>query len=223
MRHDPARRGFVRLLDTPEVEAWLLTWTHTQSIELHDHGGSAGAAMVVAGELTESFTNRVSNAPLRQNVWERGSSHFFDASHIHDLQNRGCRGRDQHPRVFAAADLDDVLTITGPTSFLTPLRVERSSRRRFTRTARAPDGAAHAENDRSASVRGSLAPGAREAAALPHALQEDGALFVDIRPAAQRRAEGEIPGALIVERNVLEWRLDPASPHRMPRDAATIR
>ena len=48
------------------------------------------------------------------------------------------------------------------------------------------------------------------------ALQEDGALFVDIRPAVQRRSEGEIPGALIVERNVLEWRLDPASPHRLP-------
>ena len=50
-----------------------------------------------------------------------------------------------------------------------------------------------------------------------HALRADGALLVDIRPAAQRRAEGEIPGALIVERNVLEWRLDPASPHRLPQ------
>jgi rhodanese-related sulfurtransferase len=44
----------------------------------------------------------------------------------------------------------------------------------------------------------------------------DGALLVDIRPAAQRAAEGEIPGALIVERNVLEWRLDPASDARLP-------
>ena len=41
------------------------------------------------------------------------------------------------------------------------------------------------------------------------------ALLVDIRPAGQRAAEGEIPGALIVERNVLEWRLDPASAHRI--------
>jgi rhodanese-related sulfurtransferase len=47
------------------------------------------------------------------------------------------------------------------------------------------------------------------------ALHEDGGLLVDIRPAAQRRREGEIPGALIVERNVLEWRLDPASPYRL--------
>ena len=43
-----------------------------------------------------------------------------------------------------------------------------------------------------------------------------GALLVDVRPAAQREAEGEIPGALIVDRNVLEWRLDPTSPHQLP-------
>jgi rhodanese-related sulfurtransferase len=43
-----------------------------------------------------------------------------------------------------------------------------------------------------------------------------GAIMVDIRPQAQRRAEGEIPGATIVERNVLEWRFDPASAARLP-------
>ena len=44
-----------------------------------------------------------------------------------------------------------------------------------------------------------------------------GAVLVDIRPAAQRAAEGEVPGALIVERNVLEWRFDPASAARLPQ------
>jgi rhodanese-related sulfurtransferase len=39
---------------------------------------------------------------------------------------------------------------------------------------------------------------------------------VDIRPAAQRAVEGELPGALIVERNVLEWRFDPASDACLP-------
>jgi rhodanese-related sulfurtransferase len=43
-----------------------------------------------------------------------------------------------------------------------------------------------------------------------------GALLVDIRPAAQRAHEGEVPGALIIERNVLEWRFDPASDARLP-------
>jgi rhodanese-related sulfurtransferase len=40
-----------------------------------------------------------------------------------------------------------------------------------------------------------------------------GALLIDIRPTLQRSWEGEIPGAVAVERNVLEWRLDPASAH----------
>ena len=43
----------------------------------------------------------------------------------------------------------------------------------------------------------------------------DGATIVDIRPAAQRATEGGIPGAIVVERNVLEWRFDPASDARL--------
>jgi rhodanese-related sulfurtransferase len=44
-----------------------------------------------------------------------------------------------------------------------------------------------------------------------------GAVLVDIRPAAQRAIEGSVPGALVVERNVLEWRFDPASDARLPQ------
>ncbi len=44
---------------------------------------------------------------------------------------------------------------------------------------------------------------------------QDGAVVVDIRPAAQRAAEGELPGALVIERNVLEWRFDPTSDARL--------
>ncbi|HTJ33324.1 MAG TPA: rhodanese-like domain-containing protein [Dactylosporangium sp.] len=43
----------------------------------------------------------------------------------------------------------------------------------------------------------------------------EGAVLVDIRPAAQRAAEGEIPDALVIERNVLEWRFDPRSDARL--------
>jgi rhodanese-related sulfurtransferase len=38
-----------------------------------------------------------------------------------------------------------------------------------------------------------------------------GAVLVDIRPAVNRDSEGELPGALVIDRNVLEWRLDPSS------------
>ena len=43
-----------------------------------------------------------------------------------------------------------------------------------------------------------------------------GALLVDIRPVEQRERDGELPGAVVVDRNVLEWRLDPTSPYRLP-------
>jgi rhodanese-related sulfurtransferase len=44
----------------------------------------------------------------------------------------------------------------------------------------------------------------------------EGAVFVDIRPAAQREAEGSFPVGIVIERNVLEWRFDPASDARIP-------
>ncbi|HET9689974.1 MAG TPA: rhodanese-like domain-containing protein [Acidimicrobiales bacterium] len=50
-----------------------------------------------------------------------------------------------------------------------------------------------------------------------------GGVLVDIRPEPDRAAEGVIPGAWIVDRNVLEWRLDPACPHRLPRVTDALR
>lgn len=44
----------------------------------------------------------------------------------------------------------------------------------------------------------------------------DGAHLVDTRPEYQRRADGDIPGAIVVERNHLEWRLDPHGDFRVP-------
>ncbi|WP_408055360.1 rhodanese-like domain-containing protein [Streptomyces paludis] len=49
-----------------------------------------------------------------------------------------------------------------------------------------------------------------------HKAVADGALLVDIRYAALRDRDGLIPGALVVERNELEWRLDPRGSHRAP-------
>ncbi|MEW1719254.1 rhodanese-like domain-containing protein [Streptomyces sp. NPDC093109] len=49
-----------------------------------------------------------------------------------------------------------------------------------------------------------------------HEAAADGALLVDIRYAALRDRDGLIPGALVVERNELEWRLDPQGSHRAP-------
>jgi rhodanese-related sulfurtransferase len=52
--------------------------------------------------------------------------------------------------------------------------------------------------------------------ASARAAQRAGAPLVDIRPAAQRATTGIIPGALVIERNVLEWRFDPGCDARLP-------
>ncbi|SON61077.1 hypothetical protein MSIMFI_02582 [Mycobacterium simulans] len=54
------------------------------------------------------------------------------------------------------------------------------------------------------------------ASQVPEALRR-GAVLVDIRPQAQRAREGEMPGAVVIERNVLEWRCDPTSAARLPQ------
>jgi rhodanese-related sulfurtransferase len=48
-----------------------------------------------------------------------------------------------------------------------------------------------------------------------HAAQQSGAVLVDIRPQRDREADGLLPAGLVVERNVLEWRFDPASDARL--------
>ncbi|MEO6125474.1 MAG: rhodanese-like domain-containing protein [Ilumatobacteraceae bacterium] len=53
-----------------------------------------------------------------------------------------------------------------------------------------------------------------EAAQLAQAFA-DGAMIVDIRPHEQRTRDGELPGAVVIDRNTLEWRLDPSSAHHI--------
>jgi rhodanese-related sulfurtransferase len=60
---------------------------------------------------------------------------------------------------------------------------------------------------------------ARQAEKIHH----EGGLLIDIRPAAQRAEFGGIPGAILVERNDLEWRLDPGGSHRIPEAGDPVR
>jgi rhodanese-related sulfurtransferase len=56
----------------------------------------------------------------------------------------------------------------------------------------------------------------RPSPAEAHAAQAQGALLINIRGDDQRRAGGLIPGALVLPRNALEWRCDPAGRWRHP-------
>jgi rhodanese-related sulfurtransferase len=76
------------------------------------------------------------------------------------------------------------------------------------------DGAGSAVDRLLARARAAIAP--RPGPADLAAVWARGGLVVDIRPVELRARDGDMAGALVVDRNVLEWRLDPTCPHRLP-------
>jgi len=86
LNHDPVSRWHVRLSRDAEHEVWLLGWTAEQGVEMHDHGGSAGAFMVVQGQLVE---DHVSPRGLRHTLWPAGTARAFPAAYVHHVWNPG--------------------------------------------------------------------------------------------------------------------------------------
>lgn len=83
-------RWWTQLACHDEFEAWLIGWPQDHGIDLHDHGGSAGAFTLVEGSLIESYLDR--GRPrrprrVRQRRWNAGESVAFGADHVHDLVN----------------------------------------------------------------------------------------------------------------------------------------
>ena len=93
VRYDPISRYYARLASEPDFEAWLLTWVPGQGTEWHDHGGSAGAFVVVRGELTERTAAVSQVGPPRivdePRVLSDGSLRAFGTKHIHKVTNNG--------------------------------------------------------------------------------------------------------------------------------------
>ncbi len=87
-RFDAERRWYARLGAGPDHEAWLLTWLPGQETDLHDHGGSGGAFLVVAGVLTESL---VRGGALADTPMSAGTVREFGAHHVHRVTNHGAR------------------------------------------------------------------------------------------------------------------------------------
>jgi predicted metal-dependent enzyme (double-stranded beta helix superfamily) len=89
-RFDADQRWYHRLVEKAGYEAWLLTWLPGQGTELHDHGGSAGAFVVVSGALTEaSVTGQVGRQHLIDSTLPAGSGRRFGAHHVHQITNNG--------------------------------------------------------------------------------------------------------------------------------------
>ncbi|HVW31828.1 MAG TPA: cysteine dioxygenase [Acidimicrobiia bacterium] len=89
VRSDTDGRWVAPLAINNRSEVWLQGWPVGEHIELHDHGGAAGALCVVGGRLEETFAPNQSATRLARRTLERRSVIAFDADHIHDVVNVG--------------------------------------------------------------------------------------------------------------------------------------
>ena len=85
---DPERRYYRRLLADEHHEAWLLSWLPGQGTDWHDHGGSAGAFVVVQGSLVERTARHGVVRGLRR-VHRPGGGDEFGAQYVHRVSNDG--------------------------------------------------------------------------------------------------------------------------------------
>ena len=86
----PTERRYQRVLATPEYEAWVICWPSGGSLDLHDHGGSAGAFSVVSGQLDEAtieVTTEGSATVVRS--YASGETSAFGSARVHAVANRG--------------------------------------------------------------------------------------------------------------------------------------
>jgi quercetin dioxygenase-like cupin family protein len=82
----PSERRYARLLSTPVYEAWVICWPVGTTLDLHDHGGSAGAFTVVSGQLDETT---ISDGQVEQHRYESGETASFGPALVHAVANRG--------------------------------------------------------------------------------------------------------------------------------------
>ncbi|MGZ4681802.1 MAG: cysteine dioxygenase [Acidimicrobiales bacterium] len=129
VEHVPGERRFSRL-DVDGAEAWVISWAPGTGLGLHDHGGAAGALVVVQGSLVEQWRTGRDPDRLRTHRLTTGSVVAFDADHVHEVTNR-----DAEPAVsihvyapslermtfFGADPRDDREVVYAPTPLRTPV------------------------------------------------------------------------------------------------------
>jgi rhodanese-related sulfurtransferase/mannose-6-phosphate isomerase-like protein (cupin superfamily) len=205
-------RWYERLYQGSDHDIWVISWLPGQSTGFHDHGESAGAFVLATGVLEE---HRPGQHPL---AIHPGEPRAFGRDYAHDVRNVSLG-----PAVSIHAyspPLHEMNEYELEGSQLVPRESasERAERLDQEWLAQRPTSA----NRTGASTIEQVLSAARarlrrlSPEEVHEAVTKTRAILVDIRPEAQRAIEGSIPGALVVERNVLEWRFDPASSARLP-------
>jgi len=201
-------RWYERLYHGPDYDIWVISWLPGQSTGFHDHGASSGAFVVAAGILEEHRPGE------RTRVIHPGKPRAFGPDFAHDVRNVSLA-----PAISIHAyspPLSEMNEYEFDGSQLVPREPGFEKTDTLDQDWRVP-----ADRTAVLSIEQLLsAARARLRRLTPdqayEAVATTDAILVDIRPESQRAIEGSIPGALVVERNVLEWRFDPASSARLP-------
>jgi hypothetical protein len=100
--HDRHERWHLRVSSNARFDLWLIGWHAHQGVELHDHGGSAGAFVVVEGELLETAGDVDGVGELEQTHLPVGAARAFGPGHVHWVVNtaagwrRACTSARHH-------------------------------------------------------------------------------------------------------------------------------
>jgi len=205
-------RWYERLYLSPDYDIWVISWMPGQSTGYHDHGESAGAFVVATGILEE---HRPGEPAIEV---ESGYARAFGRDYAHDVWNVSLA-----PAVSIHAyspplsemneyELDGNQLVPREAPSERAEKLENEKQTQWQKRANSPRRLSIDQMLTKARARlQRLSP-----VAVAALVANTESVLVDIRPEGQRRIEGSIPGALIVERNVLEWRFDPASSARLP-------
>jgi rhodanese-related sulfurtransferase len=227
--HDPDVRWYLPLHRSNACDVWLLAWERGQDTDWHDHGGSSGSFAVAEGSLVEQYRVPSGRRLGRRQLLAREAV-AFGPGHVHDVAHVGegsatsihaysppLSAMTYYTRTDYGLIARETVAIDGPEGARgrggadTALAHASASAAEFTSDALPAD--APGIDELLAEARSGLARLRPEAA---FAALTDRAVLVDIRSLEQRIVEGEVPGAIIIGRNVLEWRLDPRSEARIP-------
>jgi rhodanese-related sulfurtransferase len=206
------QRWYERLYHGPDYDLWVISWLPGQSTGFHDHGASSGAFVVATGILEEHSPGE------RARVIHPGKPRAFGPDYAHDVRN------------VSLAPAISIHAYSPPLSDMNEYELDGSRlvpRERASGKAETVDQEERVQRRKPLDRTDALsieqvlsAARARLRRLSPdeayEAMVKTEAILVDIRPEGQRATEGSIAGALVVERNVLEWRFDPASSARLP-------
>ncbi len=219
----PSSRYYARLAADHDHEAWLLTWLPGQGTPWHDHGGSAGSFVILQGVLTEEVAGYRSARDLDDSrratgpavTLAAGDQRTFGQRHLHRVTNVG---PDPAVSLHVYAPKLTVMNNYRETDGL--LEVIEEARSAPTGDRRPPSNPRALDHHRVVrTIAQVLAEARSQLHRLTPAEAEEALAGVRSSSTSARSLSaehGELPFALPVERNVLEWRFDPASDAALP-------